>query len=55
MQVRLKPDATYKHSRRLDRVYVAGTLLLIVSYGARLALSTSAAWMNLAAWLTSFV
>ncbi|HET7220948.1 MAG TPA: hypothetical protein VFJ02_23000 [Vicinamibacterales bacterium] len=40
---------------RVNKVFVAGTLLLIASYGTRLALMTSAAWMNVAEWLTSFV
>jgi hypothetical protein len=45
----------WRRQGRLNIVFAAGTLLLIASYAARLALSTSAAWMNLAGWLTSFV
>jgi hypothetical protein len=40
---------------RLNRVFVAGAVLLIGSYVARLALMTTGAWMTIATWLTSFV
>lgn len=40
---------------RVNKVFAAGTLLLICSYAARLALMTTGAWMVLATWLTSFV
>ena len=40
---------------RFNKVFVAGTVMLIASYVVRLALMTTGAWMNLATWLTSFV
>jgi hypothetical protein len=40
---------------RWNPVFVAGTVLLIASYGARLMLMGSGAWMDVAAWLTRFV
>ena len=39
----------------VNRVFLLGTLLLIASYVARLALMTSGAWLAVATWLTSFV
>ncbi len=45
-------------SRRHDRVnrgFVAGTVLLIASYPFRLGLMNTAAWLAAAAWLTNFV
>lgn len=39
----------------LNRVFLAGTLGLIGSYVVRLALMTTGAWMQTAAWLVSFV
>jgi hypothetical protein len=45
---------TWRHGR-LNRVFLAGTLLLIASYVVRLALMPTAAWMQIAVWLTSFV
>ena len=44
---------TWYH-RRLNKVFLAGTLLLIASYPLRLMLSGTDAWMNFAAWLTNF-
>ena len=38
-----------------NMMLVGGTVLLVMSYGARLALMTSPSWLNVAAWLTSFV
>jgi hypothetical protein len=40
---------------QLNMVFLAGTLLLIGSYLARLALMTTGAWLTIATWLTSFV
>ena len=40
---------------RLNRVFLAGTLLLIASYVVRLAIMNTSAWMATAQWLTSFV
>lgn len=40
---------------RLNRVFLAGTLLLIASYVVRLAIMNTSAWMTVAQWLTSFV
>ena len=39
----------------VNRVFLLGTLLLIASYIARLALMTSRPWLAVATWLTSFV
>jgi hypothetical protein len=39
---------------RINRVFLAGTILLVCSYVARLGLMTTQVWMNVAAWLTSF-
>ena len=44
-----------RRHRQVNGVFVAGTALLIGSYVARLALMTTGPWLNLAAWLTSFV
>jgi hypothetical protein len=40
---------------RLNRIFCAGTLLLIASYVGRLALMNNPLWMEAARWLTSFV
>lgn len=40
---------------RLNTVFLAGSLLLIVSYVARLVLMSTGPWMSLASWMTSFV
>jgi hypothetical protein len=40
---------------RVNRVFLTGTLLLVASYVGRLALMTTAAWMQFATWLTGFV
>ncbi len=45
---------TWRHGR-LNRVFLAGTLLLIASYVVRLVIMPTAAWMQIAGWLTSFV
>jgi hypothetical protein len=42
-------------NRNLNRIFLGGALLLIASYVVRLALMGTAAWMQVAAWLTSFV
>jgi hypothetical protein len=42
-------------NRNLNRIFLGGALLLIASYVVRLALMGTAAWMHVAAWLTSFV
>jgi len=39
----------------LNRIFLAGTLLLIASYVVRLAIMNTSAWMATAQWLTSFV
>ena len=41
--------------RRLNRVFLVGTLLLIASYIVRLMIMGTGAWMEVARWLTSFV
>jgi hypothetical protein len=43
-----------KRHGRLNRIFVAGTLLLIASYVGRLALMNTSAWMSAAQWLTRF-
>lgn len=45
---------TWKH-RKLNKVFLAGTLLMIASHPLRMMISTTDAWMRFAAWLTSFV
>ena len=40
---------------RVNKVFLAGTVLLVSSYVARLAIMTTTAWMTVATWLTSFV
>lgn len=40
---------------RVNRVFLAGTLVLLVSYPVRLAVVASAAWMRVATWLVTFV
>jgi len=40
---------------RLNRIFLAGTLLLVVSFVARLALMNTGAWIATAEWLTSLV
>jgi len=40
---------------RVNRIFLAGTLLLIASYAGRLALMNNPLWMEAARWLTSFV
>lgn len=40
---------------RVNRVFLAGTLLLAASYVGRLALMTTGPWLQFAAWMTSFV
>ena len=44
----------WRHGR-VNRIFLLGTLLLITSYVARLALMTSGAWLAVATWLTGFV
>jgi hypothetical protein len=43
---------TWKN-RKLNKVFLAGTILLIASHWLRLAASSSTAWVNFATWLTS--
>jgi len=43
---------TWKN-RKLNKVFLAGTILLIASHWLRLAVSSSTAWVNFATWLTS--
>jgi hypothetical protein len=45
---------TWRH-RRLNWVFLAGTVALIASYVVRLALMTTGAWMRVARFLTSYV
>jgi hypothetical protein len=40
---------------KMNVVFLSGGLLLITSYVVRLALMNTAAWMEAARWLTSFV
>jgi len=40
---------------RVNRMFVLGTALLVVSYVARIALMGTHAWINFATWLTTFV
>ena len=39
---------------KLNKVFLAGTIFLIVSHWGRLAIWTTPAWINFATWLTSF-
>jgi hypothetical protein len=45
---------TWRHAK-LNRVFLAGTALLIDSFVVRLMLMGTDAWMQIAGWLTSFV
>ena len=40
---------------RINRVFLAGSTLLIASFVVRLSLMTTPAWMGVAGWLTGFV
>jgi hypothetical protein len=42
-------------NRHLNAILLAGALLLVASYVARLALMGTATWMHIAVWLTSFM
>jgi hypothetical protein len=42
------------HHGRLNKLFLAGALLLIASYPLRLLLSGTGTWMQIAAWLTKF-
>lgn len=44
---------TRKHGR-LNKLFAAGAALLIVSYPLRLAVSSTAPWMDFAAWVTTW-
>jgi hypothetical protein len=44
-----------RRNRRVNRMFLVGTVLLLSSYVVRLALMTTAPWMTFAAWLVSFV
>lgn len=43
-----------RSSGRLNRVFLAGSILLIASYPVRLALMGTDAWMRLAGWITTW-
>ena len=43
-----------KRNRKVNKVFLTGVLLLIVSYVARLALMGTATWIQFAAWLTTW-
>lgn len=45
----------WRRHARVNNVFLAGTIALIASYPIRLMLMGTAAWMQLAVWLTSFV
>lgn len=45
---------TWRHGK-LNRVFLAGTLMLIASYVIRLILMGTNGWMQIATWLTGFV
>ena len=42
------------NNKKLNKVFLAGTIFLIVSHWLRLPLSSTEAWRGFAAWLTSF-
>lgn len=44
---------TWKN-RKLNKVFLAGTLLMVASHPLRLMISTTDAWIRFAEWLTSF-
>jgi hypothetical protein len=44
---------TWRHGR-LNKLFLAGALLLIASYPIRLILSGTDTWMHLAGWLVGF-
>jgi hypothetical protein len=44
---------TWRH-RKLNRVFLAGALILVVSYPLRIIISGTDAWMRFAAWVTSW-
>ena len=44
----------WRRRRQLNTVFLAGSVLLIVSYPFRLVLMGTGAWMQFALWLTSF-
>ncbi len=46
---------TARHYGHVNRVFLAGTVMLIGSYVVRLALMMTETWMQTAAWLVSFV
>jgi hypothetical protein len=41
-------------NRKLDRVFLVGSILLIASYPLRLMAMSTPAWMNFATWITSW-
>ena len=45
----------WRRRGQVNTVFLAGSLLLIASYPIRLALMSTAGWMQFAVWLTSFV
>ena len=45
---------TWRHAK-LNKVFLAGALLLIASYVVRLILMGTSGWMQIATWLTGFV
>jgi len=44
-----------RHHGRANRMLILGTVLLVVSYVARVALMGTRAWVDFATWLTTFV
>ncbi len=42
------------HNRRLNKVFLAGALLMIASHPLRITLAGTDTWLRIAAWLTSF-
>ncbi len=44
-----------RYHGRVNRIFVLGIAALVVSYVLRLVLMSTAAWLRLAAWLTTFV
>jgi hypothetical protein len=45
----------WRRRGQLNMIFLAGSALLIASYPVRMALMGTAAWMQFAQWLTSFV
>jgi hypothetical protein len=45
---------TRRHAK-LNKIFLAGALVLIASYVIRLAVMGTSGWMQIATWLTGFV